>query len=891
MSKEIQIFKDKKLQSEFDDKGYVVIPFISLEETKIMRDYFYEVIPQPVVGLQSGYSLKLPAEKNKSISDKIEQTYDNAFQKNFINFKYLGGNYMVKSSSPDFAHGIHQDWQLVDENKYYSFAIWCALKDVSKNDGSMVVIEKSHNFFNNLRSESCGMPYFDFIEEFDPCITNIELKEGEALIYNNALFHGSFPNVSGEIRLATVCSLLPEGIPFLYHHYDEATDSINVYEYLDYDDFLAESIAVERNKEEPQKGKFLKSIKLQGINSKDITAEMVIQKYFQVQNETYDLLPLFKDESLEKAWQEDGYVVIPFIDDKEQGELQKIFDNNYQSKIEGLFPSVSVSDFETRKKVSKSIQQVFSAPYQNNFENGEYFFGHFMVKSPEKSDVFHLHQDWGIVNEKRFPNAQIWCPLVDTGPDNGGMFVIKGSHRFFGNVRSGSVGIPFLNDDERLKEHITDIHVPKGHALIYNNALFHGSYPNSSNELRIAAFANVYHSEAELVYHQLAKEKYTLDQFRIDKDFFLENLTDLENGVRPPEERFLRKIKYFALPTSKIDVTTLLHKVDPFLKSLSENRDPLLPGKFHTEFPSILPVFKSKEHQAFFEENGYLVVPFYNKEEIDELMNLYQKLHPKDEKGFFPSTFSRNKEYRITADKEIRRIGSRSIEAICENIKVVCGSYIVKSPGEESVMGIHQDMTLVDESKYLGINIWCPLVDLTETNGALYVLPGSHRLEPTLRHSSLPNLYDNVMEEVKQYGRPLYLKAGEAVIFDQSIIHYSPPNLSDAIRPVTNTYFTHKDAVFQICYWEESYGKKVEIFEQDDNFMTDFDQFGDNIFARPKIGKSLGLIEYDFPYLTPDDLHNKYGNGGNNRDVEVPSKSKPKSFISRVLDMLKSSNL
>jgi hypothetical protein len=41
----------------------------------------------------------------------------------------------------------------------------------------------------------------------------------------------------------------------------------------------------------------------------------------------------------------------------------------------------------------------------------------------------------------------------------------------------------------------------------------------------------------------------------------------------------------------------------------------------------------------------------------------------------------------------------------------------------------------------------------------------------------------------------------------------------------------------------------VEAFAQDDAFMTNFEQFGDNIQDRPKVGQSLGLIPYDFPTI------------------------------------------
>ena len=79
------------------------------------------------------------------------------------------------------------------------------------------------------------------------------------------------------------------------------------------------------------------------------------------------------------------------------------------------------------------------------------------------------------------------------------------------------------------------------------------------------------------------------------------------------------------------------------------------------DFPTMKTVFQAPEHQRTFEREGFVVVPFYTPEEMQELKHLYRDLHPRDERGFFPSTFSRDKHYRQTADEEIRRIGNRSI--------------------------------------------------------------------------------------------------------------------------------------------------------------------------------------------------------------------------------------
>lgn len=277
-------------------------------------------------------------------------------------------------------------------------------------------------------------------------------------------------------------------------------------------------------------------------------------------------------------------------------------------------------------------------------------------------------------------------------------------------------------------------------------------------------------------------------------------------------------------------------------------------------FPDkMLKVFKDDTAQEFFEKNGYVVLPFYKEEEMKELIDLYYRLHPKDEKGFFPSTFSNDKNYRTVADEEIRRINERAIAEHCQDIKVVCGCFIVKTPGPESGMCVHQDMSLVDESRFTGINIWVPLVDLSIENGTIFVLPGSHRIFPTYRGSTVPGIYEEISDEMIDYMEPLYLKAGEAVFFDQSVIHYSPPNLSDKIRIVTNTYFTHQDAEYRIYYYDkDKHDGCVEAFEEEESFMTDFEQFGHNIHSRPSIGKSLGTIPYDFPKIDLEYLKTHY---------------------------------
>lgn len=271
-------------------------------------------------------------------------------------------------------------------------------------------------------------------------------------------------------------------------------------------------------------------------------------------------------------------------------------------------------------------------------------------------------------------------------------------------------------------------------------------------------------------------------------------------------------------------------------------------------------IFKDGEHIRQFNEQGYVVVPFLTADQIVALKDLYRSFYPEGVKGFFTTTFANNVEHREMVNASIRELCRARIDELFAEYKILFSSFIVKAPGADSELIVHQDMTLVDESTFNGINIWCPLVDLTTENGAIQLLPRSHRFFETYRGSSIPDIYDNVVPEVKKLMQSLYLKAGEAVIFDQSIIHYSPPNMSTEERPVINTFVAHKEAVIKICYWDkEKYGEQIEIFEQGDDFLEKFENFGHNIFNRPEIGTSLGLFPYDFPKLTVAQLELEYG--------------------------------
>jgi hypothetical protein len=99
----------------------------------------------------------------------------------------------------------------------------------------------------------------------------------------------------------------------------------------------------------------------------------------------------------------------------------------------------------------------------------------------------------------------------------------------------------------------------------------------------------------------------------------------------------------------------------------------------------------------------------------------------------------------------------------------------------------------------------------------------------------------------------MYVKAGHAVILNQSIIHYSPPNNSDKIRKAVTAGIKSKGAPMIFHYKDHSIDSAtIERFSMPEDFLIGFENFMKDISQRPKMGTSVGFIEYAYRPMQRD---------------------------------------
>ena len=256
-------------------------------------------------------------------------------------------------------------------------------------------------------------------------------------------------------------------------------------------------------------------------------------------------------------------------------------------------------------------------------------------------------------------------------------------------------------------------------------------------------------------------------------------------------------------------------------------------------------IFISGSLEKEFDSNSYVVIDLLTNEEVEYLDKKYYELHSSNNRGFYATTFHSDLEYRKRVDDIVSAVFNPALEKHFINHRNFLGSYVTKNNEPKSELGMHQDLTLVDEDHFVPINVWCPLVDINETNGALRLLKGSHRFPRTYRSPTIPFTYQEHVRYIEKFMTPMYIKAGQAVVCSQSTLHDSVPNVSNKFRVVAQTFVSHKNAQFQVVYRDKKKPSQLELYAEDSDFLMKFQQFKEGIFDRPRIGKLTATIPFN----------------------------------------------
>lgn len=255
------------------------------------------------------------------------------------------------------------------------------------------------------------------------------------------------------------------------------------------------------------------------------------------------------------------------------------------------------------------------------------------------------------------------------------------------------------------------------------------------------------------------------------------------------------------------------------------------------------PSFTNFKLQKSFHRNGYVVMDFLDGEQTKALRNIYETFRHQHENidiPFISTSHSNNKELIQSVDDAILNIVGPAIKKNIPDAQILFSNFLVKKCGQGSASDPHQDVTFVDESKYISYSIWIPLVDVNSTNGCMRVLSGSHLFYPNVRtHSSANWIYSEVKSYILREMISCPMKKGQALVFSHALIHGSFPNQTPDNR-ISAVIACYPQGADLFHYQESSEAGKLGKYKMNKEAYVSYIKG-----APPALGKFLEEVKVD----------------------------------------------
>lgn len=267
-------------------------------------------------------------------------------------------------------------------------------------------------------------------------------------------------------------------------------------------------------------------------------------------------------------------------------------------------------------------------------------------------------------------------------------------------------------------------------------------------------------------------------------------------------------------------------------------------------------ILHNPDLQKEFLKTGYAKVGMLTEEQVAYILNKVKDLRPHD--NFTPdqqgvvkcsyhcSFLDTNLEYRRQTHGLIKDIFEPFVNQYLHGYRILNCNFYVK-PAGTGEFAIHQNWPAISDINDTTITIWCPLVNVDRFNGTLQVVEGSHKLLPHIETPTAPAYFTNFKEAlISKYLKPIPMQAGEALIFDDSLIHWSQTNESSFPRIAIQILCIPEDATPTFFF-----KLNEEMFEM---IHADYDFFLNycisDLFVRQPEWHGLGFLKSQNSLIT-----------------------------------------
>ncbi|MDI1280368.1 phytanoyl-CoA dioxygenase family protein [Brevundimonas sp.] len=513
--------------------------------------------------------------------------------------------------------------------------------------------------------------------------------------------------------------------------------------------------------------------------------------------------PIFKDAELQAEVWSNGFAVRRLVSTADaasiledvhriRDQLDIDFDVNGPNAL-----SAHLTNFHPNEGYRRAVAQLTQDRLQPHVEkmlcDYRVMASTLFMKPPGQGEL-KLHADHTLQEDFEWPTITAWCALTETTLENGALEFVPGTHALFETFRGFEP--PFLAALSELGRMTLPVPIRAGEAIFFDSSALHRSGRNTTDHWRSALIMACLPSEKVGAHTYIdPDEPDRLQYMLMDRD---ERIAYREADVWAGKIK-TRLIRSGPLPGPGLAVGEVLavvknaDKIRSGEKSMkdivseasgaaSSSREAAYARKAY---------FKDPKLQAQFVEKGYVRHRLLSREAAGRFLSKVSAFGPDDnfspedgriqQVSYHMTELDSNVAYKNEVWRESIAEFGAIVDELLVDYRIQNATLFVKPPGRGAIPP-HTDWTIQEDNSWPTIYVWCPLVDVTEKNGPLQVIPGSHSVLDILHGPRIIPAYSSGMAALSDQMQSLPADAGEAVIFDSSILHGSLDNLTDQPR-------------------------------------------------------------------------------------------------------------
>lgn len=262
------------------------------------------------------------------------------------------------------------------------------------------------------------------------------------------------------------------------------------------------------------------------------------------------------------------------------------------------------------------------------------------------------------------------------------------------------------------------------------------------------------------------------------------------------------------------------------------------------------PLFTDPAHDDAFWRDGCFLTPMLDAAGVADLAERFAQLAPYD--GFDPTQIEGTRcsyhctfldldtGYRRKADELVREVFADRLRAVAPGYRILSSNIYVKPPGHGR-FEIHQNWPTIEALDVPTLTVWVPLQDTDFGNGTIRVAKGSHHVFPDVAAASSERFFDDFETElIENYLEPIRVGAGEALVFDDSLLHWSGANRSARARVTFQIEMVPEGVPTVLWIRSPEDAERFELWEMDKEYWIEYPF--ESVLGRPEGLRSAGSV-------------------------------------------------